>query len=594
MTKNTDEKLNWNLRDIFASEEERKDSIKKLEEYIDELKTFQGKLDNIENVKKYYDIKIEAAKIHIKIYAYAMLKYHENMADDNGSKMYKEAVSLGSKFATAISYAVPELIQNSEEKLEEFASNSEMKEYERSLRRIIREKKHVLSKEVEEVLASYSEVFGAVENAYDIFTTTDFEFEDVLDSNNNSLKMSHGLYSKYLAGSDRLLRKNAFREMYKPYKNNINTITELYLARVKEVAITAKLRNYKNSIDMASQNDDSKAEVYDCLLAQVNKYLYLNHDYLNLKKQSLKNELDDNQMHMYDVYRNAFVSEEENVDYENAKQIVLNALSIMGENYISKIKEAMEYRWIDVPEKPNKRTGAYSMGVYGVHPYVLLNFVNSSRDISTIAHELGHAMHSYFADTTQNIFNSDYTIMVAEVASTVNEILLANYQIKNEQNKDKKAFLINEQLDMIRATLFRQTMFAEFEKIIHERIEAGESLASNDLNEIYFELVKKYFGETTICDEEIKYEWARIPHFYSNFYVYKYATGITAAIVIATKIMNHEKDYVQKYIKMLSKGGVEDSLDLLKSVGVDLEKAETYEIAFEYFRKKLEELKELK
>lgn len=298
-------------------------------------------------------------------------------------------------------------------------------------------------------------------------------------------------------------------------------------------------------------------------------------------------------MHLYDVYRNPLVAGEENVNYEDAKKIVIDALSIMGENYVSKLKEAMDNRWIDVYEKENKRTGAYSMGVFGVHPYILLNFINSSRDISTLAHELGHSMHSYYADTTQDIFNSNYTIMIAEVASTVNEILLANYQIKNEKNDLKKAFLINEQLDMFRATLFRQTMFAEFEKIVHERIEAGESLTSDNLNEIYYDLVKKYFGDITINDEDIKYEWARIPHFYSNFYVYKYATGITSAIVIASKILQKEEGFIDKYIEMLSKGGSIDSLDLLKSVGVDLEKSETYDIAFEYFKENLEELKKL-
>lgn len=233
------------------------------------------------------------------------------------------------------------------------------------------------------------------------------------------------------------------------------------------------------------------------------------------------------------------------------------------------------------------------MGIYGVHPYILLNYINSSRDVSTLAHELGHTMHSYFSNKNQNAINANYTIMVAEVASTVNEIILANYLIANEEDKTKKASLINEQLDMIRATLVRQTMFAEFEKIVHSKVEAGESLASDNLNDIYYELVKKYFGDITICDEPIKYEWARIPHFYRCFYVYKYATGITSAIVIASKILNHEEGYVEKYLNMLTKGGSIDSLSLLRMVDVDLEKEETYEIAFKYFENKLNELKDL-
>lgn len=590
---NSNEKYDWDLSSIFKNEDERKDSITKFEEYVKEIQNFQGKLNNLENIKKYYDLKVEIYKLHIKIYAYAMFKYHQNMADSENSKMYKDAVSLGAKYSEAVSFAVPEIIENSKEDLEAWANDSKMKEYKRSLERIIKDKDHVLSKETEKILASYSEVFEAFENAYDVFTTADFKFQDVKDENGKSLKMSHGLYSKYMACKDRTLRKNAFEEMYRPYRENINTITELYLARVKEVVTTARIRNYKNAIDMASQDDDSKEEVYYTLVDSVNNNLNLNHDYLNLKASLLKDELDDGKMHMYDVYRNSFEQKEENVSYEEAKQIVVNALSIMGDRYISKIKEAMDNRWIDVYEKPNKKTGAYSMGVYGVHPFVLLNFVNSSRDISTIAHELGHSMHSYFADEAQNILNSDYTIMVAEVASTVNEILLANYQIKNTTDKVKKAFLINEQLDMIRATLYRQTMFAEFEQIVHTRIEKGENLSAEDLDDIYYKLVEKYFGNTTVCDESIKYEWARIPHFYSNFYVYKYSTGITSAIVIAKNIMDKKPGYVEKYIEMLSKGGSEDSLDLLKSVGADLTKKETYDIAFNYFKENLDELKSL-
>ena len=587
------ENVNWDLTCIFENEDERLKAIEDFNKYIEEIRSFQGKLNNLDNVKKYYELKVEACKLHVKIYCYAMLKFHQDMGNNDNSKLYKDAVSLGAKYAENISYSVPELIQNSKEDLVSWANNPEMKEYKRSLERIIKDKEHVLSKESEELLASYSEVFGAVENAYDVFTTTDFEFDNVENDKGENLKMSHGLYSKYLAGKDRVLRKNAFEAMYKPYKQNINTITELYLARVKEFAITARIRKYKNSIDMASQNDDSKEDVYYTLVNSVNENLSLNHEYLELKSKLLENELDDGKMHLYDVYRNSFEEEEENVSYEDAKNIVLDALSIMGEEYISKIKEAMDNRWIDVYEKDNKRTGAYSMGVYGVHPYVLLNFINSSRDISTIAHELGHAMHSYFADNTQNILNSDYTIMVAEVASTVNEILLANYQIKNTEDKAKKAFLINEQLDMIRATLYRQTMFAEFEQIVHNKIENNQNLSSDDLNEIYYNLVKKYFGDSTVCDDYIKYEWARIPHFYSNFYVYKYATGITSAIVIAKNIMNGKPGFIKQYIEMLSKGGVEDSLDLLKSVGVDLTKKETYDIAFDYFKENLENLKKL-
>ena len=589
-----EEKFNWNLKDIFESQEAFENAKNKLREYKDELVKFHGKLNNAEELVKFYELKEKAYLIYTKLSCYVSLNFHQNMANQNASKMYKDIESLGTEFSSSISFATPEISENSNETLEEFLKYEKLNRFSRSIKNIIKAKKHILNKDIEKVLSKYAEVFGVSENAYEIFTTTEFEFDEVFDSSGNKQKMSHGLYSKYLAGSDRTLRKNAFEAMYKPYRKNINTITELYLARVKDMAVTAEIRNYKNSIDMATDNDDSKAEVYDCLINEVNKNLPLNYEYMNLKRKMLENEITENdKIHMYDVYRNPLVLEDKNIEYNEAKEIVLNALEILGNDYTNKLKEAMENRWIDVYEKENKRTGAYSMGVYGVHPYVLLNYINSSRDVSTLAHELGHSMHSYYADNTQNIFDANYTIMVAEVASTVNEMLLADYQIKHESDKMKKAYLINEQLDMIRATLFRQTMFAEFEKIVHEKIEEKESLTSDNLNEIYYNLVKKYFGEEVISDEEIKYEWARIPHFYSNFYVYKYATGITAATVIATKILAKEEGYVERYIDMLSRGGSLDSLDLLKLVDVDLEKEKTYEIAFNFFKEKLEELKKL-
>ena len=310
---------------------------------------------------------------------------------------------------------------------------------------------------------------------------------------------------------------------------------------------------------------------------------------MSLKKKMLKT----NEMHMYDIYQNPLQVKEEKITFEESKDQVLKALSILGEDYSQKLEEAFNNRWIDVYEKENKRSGAYSMGIYGVHPYVLTNFIGDKRDTSTIAHELGHAMHSYYSNTNQNIIDASYTIMVAEVASTVNEILLASFQIKNETNKEKKAELIYELLENIRATLFRQAMFAEFEKIVHEKIEKGEMLSSEDLNNIYYELNVKYFGESIVIDDDIKYEWARIPHFYSCFYVYKYSTGISSAIAIASKILSGEEGYVDRYKEMLKQGCTKKSIELLKMVDVDLETKKPYEDAIEFYKNNIEELKKL-
>lgn len=582
--------LKWNLTEIFENENALENAINELYSYLDKIKQYKGKLnDGVDEIFSCYKNLEKALELHEKIYAYSMLKYHQDMSNQESIKLYKKIEALTTNFSEAESFISPEVSKISDERLEEYLKDSRMKEYEKTIRDIMKEKKHILSEEVEGVLAKYSEVFSSSENAYDIFTNTEFEFKPIKDKDGNELKMNSAIFSNYLMSKDESIRKQAFESMYSLYKKHINTITELYLTRVKTRIISSKIRNYRSSLEAATNNDDSNPEVYETLLKEGNKNLYLNHEYIDLKAKLLGKE----KVHMYDVYVNTLDAQNKNIEYNDAKQTVLDALSIMGEEYVSMLKHAFENRWLDVYTNDNKMSGAYSMGVHSVHPFVLLNYINSSRDVSTIAHELGHSMHSYYASKNQNIINANYTIMVAEVASTVNEILLANYLINKETEPMKKAALINEQLDMIRATLIRQAMFAEFEKEVHSKVEAGESLTSDILNDIYYDLVKKYFGESCIIDEEIKYEWARIPHFYRCFYVYKYSTGITSAIVIASKILSGEEGYIEKYINMLSQGGAKDSLSLLRMVDVDLEKEETYEIAFEYFKNNLNELKNI-
>ncbi len=586
------ENYEWNLEEIFKNENELEEAINKLYKEIENIKKYKGILgDSSDNVLKCHQNLTVLLELEEVIYAYAMLKYHKDMSNSNSIKLYKRVEKIVSDLSSAISFISPELSGLEDGKLEQFLEENETlrTEFNKTIQDIIKEKKHILSAEVEEVLANYSEIFSASENAYDIFTNTEFEYPSIKGENGEELEVTDALFSRYLSDKNPNIRKQAFESVYSLYKKHINTITELYLTRVKAKVINSKLRKYKSSLDLATSGDDSTVEVYDTLLKVVNKNLNLNYDYMETKRKLLNID----KLHVYDVYVNALEEEEQNISYEDGKKTVLSALDIMGKDYIDTVQYALDHNWVDVFEKKNKMSGGYSMGVHSVHPYILLNYINTSRDVSTLAHELGHTMHSFYASKNQNIINANYTIMVAEVASTVNEILLANYLINKETDKTKKAVLINEQLDMIRATLIRQSMFAEFEKDVHAKIEANESLTSENLNDIYYELVKKYFGENVIIDEDIKYEWARIPHFYRCFYVYKYATGITSAIVIANKILNHEPGYVEKYINMLSLGGAKGSLELLKMVDVDLEKEDTYEIAFDYFRKNLEELNKL-
>ena len=419
-------KFDWNLREIFENEEALEKAINDLYILLEEIKKSKGKLNSsVDEVAKCYKNLENALELHERIFAYGMLKYHQDMSNQESMKLYKRIEALTTEFSEAESFISPEMSKISDEKLEEYLKDSRVKEYEKTIRDIMKEKKHILSGELEEVLAKYSEVFSSSENAYDIFTNTEFEFPSIKDENGNELKMSSALFSKHLMNRNEGVRKQAFESMYSLYKKHINTITELYLTRVKTRVISSKLRKYESSLDAATNNDDSNVAVYETLLKEVNKNLYLNHEYLKLKAKLLGKD----KVHMYDVYVNTLDVEDAHIEYEDAKKTVLDALSIMGEEYISVLKHAFENSWLDVYEKDNKMSGAYSMGVHSVHPYVLLNYINSSRDVSTIAHELGHSMHSYYASKNQNIINANYTIMVAEVASTVNEIILANYLI---------------------------------------------------------------------------------------------------------------------------------------------------------------------
>ena len=585
-----EEKYNWNLKDIFENEEQFKKEKNEITSILEKIKTYQGILcntsDNLYNCYKLYEQALEKFE---KVYAYGMLKYHLDMSNQDGIKIFKEVEGLGTEFSVATSFITPEITYADENAIREYIKEDRFKGYARDINDILEKKKHILSKEEENILANFSETVSAPENTFDTLTNAEFKFGTLIDEDGKEVEMTDSTYTLYLKSKEQNVRKQAFNLMYNKYSEFINTITEMYISNVKAKSTIAKLRKYNSSIEKAVDNDDASLRVYESLIEAVNEKMNVNYEFIKLKKKMIN--LDE--MHMYDLYVNPCEQGKDEITFEDAKQEVLNALQILGKEYINKLEEAFENRWIDVYAKPNKRGGAYSMGVYGVHPYVLTNFVNSKRDVSTIAHELGHSMHSYYSNREQNVLNANYTIMVAEVASTVNEILLSDYQIKNEKNNKKKAELLYELLEMIRATLFRQAMFAEFEKDVHDKIENNVMLSSDDLNDLYYNLNKKYFGPDVNIDEQIKYEWARIPHFYSDFYVYKYCTGISSAIAIASKILNKEAGFVERYIEMLKQGCSKKSIDLLKMVGVDLESKDTYKSAIEFYNQKIKELQNL-
>ena len=586
-----EEKYTWNLKDIFQTKEEFKNEIENLNSRLNIIKTYQGKLaEGSQNIYECYKNYEKALEHYEKIYAYGMLKFHLDMANSDNIKLFKKCEGIGTEFEKVTSFITPEITDIDTDLLIKYLDeNKELKRYERLIKEIIKNKVHILSKEEENILANYSEIFNNSENTYDILTNTEFNFGTLEDENGKEQEMTDSNYTLFLKSKNEDVRKQAFDLMYKKYKEFLNTIGELYISRVKQDTITAKLRKYSSSLERAVDNDDSNLKVYNSLIDAVHSEINANHEFIKLKKELLKKD----EMHIYDVYVNPIEVEDDEITFEEAKDEVLNALDVLGDEYISKLKEAFDNRWIDVYPKENKRGGAYSMGVYGVHPFVLDNFVSRKRDVSTVAHELGHSMHSYYSSKTQNVIDANYTIMIAEIASTTNEILLAKYQINNEKDKKKKAEIIYELLEMIRATLFRQAMFAEFEKSVHERIENGEVLSSDDLSEIYYKLNVEYFGKDCVIDEQIKYEWARIPHFYTPFYVYKYATGVSVAIIIATNILSKKEGYVEKYINMLKQGCTKKAVELLKMVDVDLEDINTYKGAIDFYRELTKELKKL-
>ena len=586
-----EEKYNWNLQDLFKSESEFKKAKNEIEDNLKKIGDYKGILcDTAENLYNCYLIYEKTLELFDKVYSYGMFKYHLDMANQEGIKKFKEVESIATEFETSTAFIVPEITYADESKIYKFIEDyPNLKKYERDIKDTLEKKKHILTKAEEELLSKYSEVFSASENTFDILTNAEFKFGEIIKENGQSVQLTDATYTNFLKSQNESVRKQAFDLMYKKYSEYINTIAELYLSNVKTTAITSKIRKYSSSLERATDEDDASIKVYEALMEGVNNTLNINHNFISLKRELLKK----NDFHMYDLYVNPFEEEKDEITFEEAKKEVLDALQVLGDEYVDKLKEAFNSRWIDVYEKPNKRGGAYSSGVYGVHPFVLMSFTSNKRDVSTIAHELGHSMHSYYSNKEQGIIDAGYTIMVAEVASTVNEILLSEYQIKNEKNPVKKAEIIYELLEMMRATFYRQSMFAEFEKIVHEKIENSEILSSEDLNNIYYELNEKYFGENIFIDQEIKYEWARIPHFYSDFYVYKYATGISAAICIATKILNREEGFVEKYISMLKQGRMKKSIDLLKMVDVDLESFDTYYRTAKYYEQKIADLKAL-
>lgn len=585
--KEVETQYRWKTEDIFGSDEAWEAAFAALETLPD-VSSFRGNLNTAENVAAYFAL-TDAYEIRLmRVYLYAFLKHDEDVRVTKYNAYVAKVMSLFTRYGAETSFAVPELTALPEETLAAIAADERLKDYDYSLKRLIARKKYVLSEKEELILAQTSEPLSVAGDVFDMLDDAELNLPYMVYQGKR-VRLSHGLYSVIMSGSDREARAKAFKKYYSAYEKIINTLATTYYGNVKKDIFYKNVRGYESCLQAAIFEEDVSRDVYDNLVSAVDTYAPVMHRYMEVRKKTLG--LDE--MHMYDLPIPLVEDAELRLSFEDAFELVLKGLSPLGEEYNALLRKGRDERWIDVCETEGKRGGAYSIGIYGNHPYVLLNYQQTTHDVFTIAHEMGHALHSYFSNGNQPYAKADYKIFVAEVASTVNEVLLLKYLLHTTEDKKLKKYLLNYFMDMIRTTLFRQTQFACFEQEAHAMAERGEPLNKDNLSDLYYSLNKKYYGDALTHDKQIAIEWARIPHFYRSFYVYKYATGITAAIAIAGKILSEGKPAVERYFEFLKGGCSTDPVSLLKGAGADLTDKETFASAMREFEAALAEFESL-
>lgn len=593
MTRSEQQEQNtWDLTTIFKSDDAWENAFTELSEYLGKEKAFQGKLStSSETLLNALLLDAEIDELLGKVYVYAHLKHDEDTTNAKYTAFEQRAATLASQFSSAWSFMLPELMTIDESQLNTFiAEHKGLERFKFDLEKINKRREHVLSEKEELILAEAQEALSASSNTYSMFNNADLTFDNIKDKDGNSLPLSHGNYITYLESDDRVLRENAYKEVYAKYGEFNNTLSQTLAGKVKASVFSSKVRNYESARNQALSNNDIPESVYDTLVQTVNDHLPLLHRYTALRKELLG--LDE--MYMYDMYTPLIEDVEFKVTYEEAKDWMLASLEPMGSEYIEVIKEGLTNRWIDVYENKGKRSGAYSSGTFGTNPFILMNWTDNVNNTFTLTHEFGHSAHSYFSRKNQPSNMSGYSIFVAEVASTCNEALLADYMYKNLEDEKKKLYLLNYQLDGFRGTVFRQTMFAEFEHIIHTIVENNEPLTAERLNKEYAALNKKYYGDAVITDDNIQYEWSRIPHFYYNYYVYQYATGYSAAFALSKQILEEGAPAVDRYINHFLKAGSSDyPIEVLKKAGVDMTSSAAIENACKVFEERLDEFERL-
>ena len=585
--KNIDNKYKWNIDLMYQSKESIEKDIEKIKSYINEIKQYKGILvDNKENLYKALNISEKASQLLQHLYVYTHMKQHEDTRINENQAMATKIDMLSTELSTASSYIVPELIAVDEAKLKKYLEDEKLSFYKKYIEDILREKPHTLTDKEEEILAAVSDLTSVPENAYDMLSYADMEFPEIENEDGEKIKLTHSNFSTFLKSKNSNVRKSAFDATYKTYDKYKNTFASMLYGGIKSEIFYSKARKYESALYASLFKDDISVDVYNNLIKSVDENLDSLNKYIEIKKKFLGLK----EIHMYDLYVPLTENFDMKIPYEDAQEIILNALKPLGEEYLELIKRAFAENWIDVYENEGKQGGAYSWGSYDSHPYILMNYKDDLNSLFTLIHELGHSMHSYYSKKTQPYLYSGYKIFVAEVASTLNELLLINYLLEKADSKEERVYLLNYYLEQFRTTVYRQTMFAEFEKLTHESVEGGNPLTAKEFNEIYYDLNKKYYGNSTVVDDYIKLEWARIPHFYSNFYVYKYATGFSAASALSQKILTEGQQAVDKYIEFLKSGGSDYPLNQLRAAGVDMEKKESVDKALGVFKELVDKL----
>jgi oligoendopeptidase F len=579
----------WKLEDLFESQAAWDKEFAEAKALIKKLPEYQGKLADVAQLKACFELEDELSMHVERLYVYANMKHHEDTAESTYQALSEKSKKISVESGEALSFITPEVLSLPDDKLEAIIADESVAKFRHTLEEMRRQKAHILTKNEEALLAQVGNMSSAPGTIFNMLNNADLKFPKVKNEDGEEVELTHGRYIQFLESKNQDVRREAFKAVYDTYGKLKNTLASTLTSNVTKNIFYAKARKYDSVLDMSLYGDNIPQEVYTNLINTIHKHLPLMHRYMDLRKKLLG--LDE--LHMYDLFAPLVDEFKMDITYEEAKKTVSESLKPLGEDYLQVLQEGFDKGWIDVYENEGKRSGAYSWGAFGTHPYVLLNHKDNLNSMFTLTHEMGHALHSHYSDTNQNYRDAQYTIFLAEVASTLNEALLMDYLLGKSTDAKEKMYLLTYYADQFRTTVFRQTMFAEFEKIIHERSEAGDSLTPQDLSKIYYDLNVQYYGPGMVIDKDIEMEWARIPHFYNSFYVYKYATGFSAATSFSKQILEEGQPAVERYLGFLKSGGSDFSINILKKAGVDMSSPEPIEQAMSVFEELIGQMEQL-